>query len=570
MITADFYQLLVSVPLFAMACHGWGCILLPRGESGGLPFYAPVLGSAFLVVAGGFMGAAGVFHPYPAFALLLGGAGYGLLIFIRQLRALNPWILTGLLLPAAVLMLFTVNRFTLSDDNLAYIPLALDLIAQGTVDQPLCLRAGINPNGQAVAAAFSIVLGGIPAAAVYDVVPLAFALMLWASAAGHGDRAVYSVLAGGLLLAPYMAWNTAPTLWIAGSFIALYGIAKAGPSWRTAAAWALVVVAGYSLRGYWLLPLAGISLVLVARGLAPWKSLVRSGILSVLMVVPFLWLSYEQFGTPAALLYSGTLHPEMVAGSQGDTFSVMTELLQKPVFVFPVAVLVLLCVAGRQYALLLLVGTVCLLAIHHSNELTWHYPVRFLSGILYGTIALVSMGAFRWRKALVMGGGGLMATLGVLQQADTVTLQFQSLTSRVQERRAVVAGIPDAQSATAPGTTILTFVGSPMGHHFQRNRILLGDVPGGTAEPEWEGLDGLKSLGVAYGADYLMLSDPFASLSRPRYFPQIEAFLDIPAPFYRGRWSVYQVRLKEAVEEAIARGEGVRFRSVYLIPLENP
>lgn len=568
MISADLYQLVVSIPLFALSCHGWGSLLVGRGGDQEIfPVYAPVLGSAALLAAGGFLAVIGAFIPAVVFALLLAGAGLGAFHLYRSGALLNFPIFAVLSIPMVILLLFAVNRFNLNDDNLAYIPLALDLLAQGTVNQPFCLRAGINPNGQAIGAAYTIALGGLPGAALYDVIPFAFSLVLWTAAGERGNRLTRMLVATGLLLAPYMAWNSAPTVWIAGGLFAVNGLGDRSAPVKRALFLALIIVAGFSLRTYWLLPLAGMVLILFTRSRLSLRGVAWATFFSWILVLPYLWLSFLQFKTPAALLHTGTLHPEMVSAGGGNTLFVIKDLIQQPVFLVPVILLVSVCLLGRRFLLLGLVAVVTLLAVHHANALTWHYSVRFLSGIWYGAIAVAFMTGFRFQRGIAVFTCFLCILLGFNAQQGVITTEFDRLTSRVQVRRAEAAGIVDAQAATAPGTIILSFVGAPLAHDFRRNRILLGDVPGGLEAAQWTDWSSFREHAKAIGADFLMLSDPNAVLSGPRYFPLIEDFLEQQAPFHRGRWTTYQIRLKSAVEEAMARDEGFLFNSTYLVPI---
>ncbi len=586
----SFFLWNLALPIF-MA--GWGH-LLAHGLRLSLSIFSKfALGLCLAVFVGGALAALGLFRPILLWGFIAVGLVGGALalrdIFTEFSRATGVFFAMGL----AFVGIVSVTRFYVldaGDDELVYFPMALDLLAQGRLAQPLALRAALGYNGQTVLQAFFFLPGDVRYGAAYDFVLPAVALlaeMCCRQRAFSMPRgAVLLAIAFFLFLLPYGAWNSTPTFLAVLPLGALILDRPTGNARHGWVASGLLIAGAGALRTFWAIPAALIvALPLVTPPLSrsfpqQWRAVLFSAFMSLIGIAPFLLLQWRLFHTPCVQLFGGTVHPDYLRFANENPLVGLAAAVEA--LVWPEMLALLLFSAGLIFwnrelrapasALILMAGFVA----YESSDLDGSYAVRYSKPFLLTMATVGFLGALRQIEKektspeaisafwiIPIAGCLLWAPMGAQTLRGAYAAAVANEWGDVYgywEAVGRAARPIELQEGIPPGDAILALSSFPRHLNFRRNRIFLGDIPGSIESLDIRDMEAFWRSCRSLGIRWVVVSDPAKDLGfRNESYPHQKH------RYYQRRWLADRHRFIELNKELFRRAASLSGAPIGLI-----
>jgi hypothetical protein len=461
------------------------------------------------------------------------------------------------------------------DDDVAYLPMAKQLLEQGTLIDPFSFRRLSTLGGQALQQATLLLEAPLSQLNAFDrSICFLLALGLLAAQRTQGRRPPFVARALGALVLiglPNISINLASHYSGLAVFLGLYqslerlsfplAIARGRQVMRLLPL-ALTAALACTLRqnfiafvGLFLMTSYGFALGRRPRGERRWRSCVElllCGGLVVAALSPWLLLSYRSSGTPFFPLWPGTFNPDVALQSQWRSVSKLLRFAwQVWVQGDPFVLLVVFALAGLSVreasrrrpvasqwvatAVVLLLSCVSLRLMDAANL------ARYCFGYLAASIL------FTWQSASARTRNepiltALLAAALVANLARNETRTFEMVDHRLMDlaellRRSTPAQVepPNAQAyrhlqnGVPEGAPLLVMLDEPHHLDYSRNAILNLDLPGIASPapglPSFQGPEALatylRERGIRYLAFVRPERSPFAyrrSAWAPRIF----------------------------------------------------
>jgi hypothetical protein len=423
------------------------------------------------------------------------------------------------------------------DDWQGYLGLPVKLLARGSVVEPFGFRRMSAFGGQTYLHALLLLAVDLGKTNILDMglAPLVAVIVL---ATLPGERRALDAVAGGLaglvvLGMPFSRYNTSSTMTGVALVLGLYAtmryLDEVEPrAWARAFLLALATVGLASLKGQYV-PVAALGAglyVLGRRHPGGWRAtaaeLARTGLVALVLLLPFGLTAYRSNGTPYLLLAHGNYNTasSIFRGqpSLAEFWRRLVATLREPdgwvLKTLPVYWLAALLAARERSARAILLACAAgyLMIAYGVVEAGPEYVVRYAAAFVFPTAGLglvLLPGALqgrRWLAAVLAVCAGVQLWAEAPELRDRVT---QALAARANPVGAPIISTDyyrDMQARVPAGRRMLAMLNQYVLFDHARNDIWTADQPGlvcappgcpTEATPEaWE--DYLRSLGIEY------------------------------------------------------------------------
>lgn len=502
---------------------GWGILLkklLGQGKNNNPLWMLAALGVAAFTAVGGILDVLEIATYQNLVITLIAGlaawaVGKGPHLLWEEIRD-NSWPAIPVFLVALAIVsiggrspIFSANW----DDLSGYLPVSLEMGANGSSWAPLSLRRAVSWGGQYPLQTLGMVPGDETKGYVFDrgVGTWILCLAVLATIRKHPQQWVGALLACGMLVLPQTAINSAPAVLLVVLTAALWD-KRAEPALAGLLSMALV-----AMRSQTLIPVIIINgwALWEARHLGWWhvtKSATTRGAVGIMTLAPYLLNYNTMFGNYAFFLHPNTINKDYVTFiGTWDPLGIGERLGYLVLGSMPMVGAFLILSLNKKTRAIGLIGLATFVAITITMpEYSLTEWKRYTWPILSACILIAFLGQWaRPSKRMAILAVALLLTeepLGILYINWAKNRQQDEVLAKKEWNW---AGGNNAQLEVPEGKTILMISGSTALLDFKRNKILVWDSMPAVGGPplngslaDWRGW--LEKLGV----DYVITIDP--------------------------------------------------------------